>query len=349
MKRSQQHRLVSATLTALAVVLQSPLHAQAAEIDMDELRRSVELYAGVLQEGLGLNVRAGIFSPLSGSVRGLYLAEQGVVLEVMSPLASSRSTFTEFSLGAALERLSVQISSLSTGASGAVPRPDLSTLRESMAMSMRVDLARGPARELLDALARVDLSAEINAALQQAADSARTLHALAQLDDPALNALLEETVSERTRVAELAASLQTLRTQISAQTVPVTEQVLQEWRAALQAIETAVEPLHAAALTRAQSLQEQAAQARIAREQQWQQELASFESSLYALICDFSGGLRALPQDEHVTFILKGLGDDTPARREDRILVLKHADALRCLQREITILQLQQSTYTYSF
>ena len=333
----------------LAAVLAAPLQAQPADADIDALQSSVALYASVLQEGLGLNVRTGIFSPLSGSVRGLYLAQQGIVLEVMSPLANSRNSFAEFSLGAALERLSGQLSAFSSPAAGAVPRPDLSTLRESMAMSMRVDLAQGPARELLDELNRIDVSAEINAALQRSADAGRSLHGLSELDDAALNTLLEETSAQRARVNELVAVLQNLRTDISTLTQPATEARLQEWRTALQTVAATLEPLQAAVLAQAQALQEQAAQARLRREQQWLQEVSAFEATLLGLVCDYSGGLRALPGDEHLTVVMKGLGDETAERREDRIIVLRHADALRCLQREISVQQLQDSARTYSF
>jgi len=332
-----------------AAVLAAPLQAQTADADMESLHSSVALYASVLQEGLGLNVRAGIFSPLSGSVRGLYLARQGVVLEVMSPLANSRDSFTEFSLGAALERLSGQLSALGSPAAGAVPRPDLSTLRESMAMSMRVDLAQGPARDLLEEIDRIDVSAGINAALQQTFDAARSLHGLTQMDDAALNALLEETAAQRARVNELAAALQALRTDISTQAPPAAEARLQQWRTALQSLEASLDPMLAEVLSRSQVLQAQAAQARQLRQQQWLQELSAFESTLIGLVCDYSGGLRALPHNEHVTVVMKGLGDDTAERREDRILVLRQADALRCLQREITAQQLQETAQVYSF
>lgn len=334
---------------AMVAVFAVPLQAQTADGDIEALQNSVALYAGVLQEGLGLNVRAGIFSPLSGSVRGMYLAQQGVVLEVMSPLAGSRNSFTEYSLGAALERLSSQFSSLNQDSSGAVPRPDLATLRESIAMSMRVDLAQGPARELLDELARIDASAEITAALQRSADAARSLHAMTELDDAELNALLDETAVQGSRVAELASAVQSLRTELSTQTMPAAQARLQEWRASVQALSAALEPLQAAALAQAQRLQEQASQARLRKEQQWQQELAAFESTLVRLVCDYSGGLRELPPEQFVTVVMKGLGDDTSVRREDRIIVLRHSDALRCLQREISAQQLQEAALIYSF
>lgn len=334
---------------ALAALFAAPLQAQPLQADIDALQGSVALYAGVLQEGLGLNVRAGIFSPLSGSVRGLYLAQQGVVLEVMSPLANSRNSFTQFSLGAALERLSAQFSGISPTTDGAVPRPDLSQLRESMAMSMRVDLAQGPARELLEELDRVDVTGLINAALQQAADAARSLHGLAQIDDAALNALLEDAAARRALVNELMATMQRLRTEIGSQALPAGETRVQEWRTALQDLEAALMPLQADAAALAQSLEAQAAQARAAREQQWLQELAAFESRLLQLVCDYAGGLRALPPGEHVTVVMKGLGEDTVERREDRVLVLQQSDALRCLQREITVQQLQDAALVYSF
>lgn len=337
------------SVAALTAALGLPAQAQSTAAEIQTLQSSVALYAGVLQEGLGLNVRTGLFSPLSGTVRGLYLAQQGVVLEITSPLANSRNSFAQFTLGAALERLSSQLSTFSTDSAGPVPRPDLTQLRESMAMSMRVDLLQGPARELLDELDRMDASAAINTALQRAADAARSLHGLSQLDDADLNALLGELDGQRARVNEQTDVLQSLRSQISAQSVPATDVQVQEWRSALQQVSSALQPLQRSAQAQAQALQERAAQARQQREQQWLGEVAAFEATLMQLVCDYAGGLRALPAQEHVTFVLQGLGADTPARREDRILVLQQADALRCLQREITAQQLLQTAQIYSF
>lgn len=331
----------------LALAVAGAVQAQSAE-ELEALQSSVALYASVLQEGLGLNARAGIFSPTSGSVRGLYLARQGVVLEVVSPLASARNSFAQFSLGAALERLSAQFAAQSSDGT-AVPRPDLSALRETMAMSMRAELAQGAARDLLEELARVDVSAEIGAALQGAGDAARSLHALTQLDDAALNRVLEETSAQRALLSGHISALQALRAEISAQPQPVSEERAAQWRSSLQTLSAALQSLQAAAQERADALQTQAAEARAQREAQWQQELAAFESSVLQLVCDYAGGLRALPQQEHVTLVLKGLGDEAAERREDRILVLRQADALRCLQGDMTAQQLQETAQVYSF
>lgn len=331
----------------LTLALGGGLQAQSAE-QITALQESVALYASVLQEGLGLNARAGIFSPTSGTVRGLYLAQQGVVLEVMSPLASARNSFAQFSLGAALERLSAQFAA-QTGDGAAVPRPDLSALRETMAMSLRTELAQGEARELLDELARVDVSAEISAALQSAADAARSLHALTQLDADALNRVLEETSALRAQLSGHISALQALRAEVGSLAQPLSEEQVAQWRNTLQTLNAALQSLQAATQERAAQLQAQAGQARAQREAQWQQELAAFESSVLRLVCDYAGGLRALPPQEHVTLVLKGLGEESAERREDRILVLRQADALRCLQGEITAQQLQETAQVYSF
>lgn len=331
----------------LALALGGGLQAQSVE-QLASLQESVALYASVLQEGLGLNARAGLFSPTSGSVRGLYLAQQGVVLEVMSPLASARNSFAQFSLGAALERLSAQFAA-QTGTGTAVPRPDLSALRETMAMSMRVELAQGAARDLLDELARVDVSAEIGAALQSAGDAARSLHALTQFDDAALNQVLEETSAQRAQLSGHISALQALRAEIGTLAQPPSEELIAQWRTSLQTLNVALQSLQASTQERAAALQAQAGQARAQREAQWQQELTVFETTLVRLVCDYAGGLRALPPQEHVTLVLKGLGDESAQRREDRILVLRQADALRCQQGEMTAQQLQGTAQVYSF
>ena len=112
---------------------------QAQEVSLDEMQRNIEIFSGVLREGLGLNTRAGIFSPLNGSVRGTYFMKQGVVLEVISPLGNSRSSINWQSLEGSLQQLSGQISDfVSARTNGA----DLAAMRESMALSLRAEERR---------------------------------------------------------------------------------------------------------------------------------------------------------------------------------------------------------------
>lgn len=324
----------------------------AQEASLDEMQRNIEIFSGVLREGLGLNSRAGLFSPLNGSVRGSYYLEQGIVLEIGSPLANSRASFNWQTLEGSLQQLSGQISSFVNSQATRVSPPDLEAMRESMALSLRSDSARGAYAQLLESLRSTDFSAEIESALASAAESARSLHQLGQIDDARLNALMAEASEARARVNERIAALQTLRTDINAAASNDGADAAtsaEQFQATLDQIVAAAAPLREAAASRAQELQAMAEQAKREREVQWQRELLAFEENLFALVCNYAAGLRTLPDGEHLTLVLKGLGDESESRREDRIHVLSKTDMQRCLQGDQAQDQLQASARTYSF
>jgi len=327
-------------------------YSAAQEVALDEMQRNIEIFSGVLREGLGLNSRAGIFSPLNGSVRGTYFMDQGIVLEIVSPLASNRSAFNWQTLEGSLQELSGQISSFVNSQSARVNPPDLEAMRESMALSLRGETARGAYAQLLEHLRNVDISSEIESALANASESARSLHQMGQIDDARLNALMAEVSERRARVSERIAALQALRSEVSAAAsndAADTAGTEQQFQTTLDQIVAAVAPVREAAVNRAQELHAMAEQAKREREVQWQSELVVFEENLFGLVCNYAAGLRALPEGEHLTLVLKGLGDESESRREDRIHVLNKTDMQRCLQGEQSREQLRGSARTYSF
>ncbi len=327
-------------------------YGSAQELELDEMQRNIEIFSGVLREGLGLNSRAGIFSPLNGSVRGSYFLEQGIVLEIVSPLASSRSAFNWQTLEGSLQQLSGQISSFVNSQTARVNPPDLEAMRESMALSLRAETARGAYTQLLEQLRSVDFSAEIESALASASESARSLHQMGKIDDARLNALMAEVSEQRARVNERIAALQSLRAEVNAaasEADPSDASSAEQFQALLDQIVAAAAPVREAATSRAQELQAMAEQAKRERELQWQGELETFEVNLFALVCNYAAGLRTLPEGEHLTLVLKGLGEESESRREDRIHVLSKADMQRCLQGEQASLALRESARTYSF
>ena len=131
-KREAIARGFSHTALALLCAATGAVHAQ--EVALDEMQRNIEIFSGVLREGLDLNSRAGIFSPLNGSVRGTYFMKQGVVLDIISPLGNSRSSINWQSLEGSLQQLSGQISEFVSARANSA---DLASMRESMALSKR--------------------------------------------------------------------------------------------------------------------------------------------------------------------------------------------------------------------
>lgn len=353
--KSAQRRIWARPASIACMVLSGmglASYSAAQEVALDEMQRNIEIFSGVLREGLGLNSRAGIFSPLNGSVRGSYFMEQGIVLEIVSPLASSRTAFSWQTLEGSLQQLSGQISSFVNNQSARVNPPDLEAMRESMALSLRGDTARGAYAQLLEHLRNVDISSEIESALASASESARSLHQMGQIDDARLNALMAEISERRAQVNERIVALQALRGDVNAAArheAAGTSSTSEQFQAALDQIVAASAPIREAAASRAQELHALAEQAKREREVQWQRELLGFEENLFGLVCNYAAGLRNLPEGEHLTLVLKGLGDESESRREDRIHVLSRTDMQRCLQGDQAQEQLQVSARTYSF
>lgn len=329
-----------------AVIGVSSAHAQ--DADLEEMQRSIEMFSGVLREGLDLNARAGIFSPFNGSVQGDYYMRQGVVLEIVSPLASSRSAFSWQSFESKLQQLSGQISNLVN--TPRVSPPDFEAMRQTMALSLRSSGAQDAYNNFMATIRNTDFTKETEEALARASESARSLHELGKIDDARLNAIMVRVNELRNEANARVSAMTQLREEAESTQQPADINTLfqsfeQRWAETV----AAMQPLRDAALEQAAQLSAQVEQAQQEREQQWQQELQSFEQKLFVLVCDYGAALRALPSDEHLTLVLKGLGAENENRREDRIHVLDKTQLQGCLQGDQEPSALQNSALTYSF
>ncbi len=326
--------------------------AQAQSPALEEMQRNIDIFSGVLREGLDLNARAGIFSPLNGSVRGTYFREQGIVLEIISPLSNTRTSFSWQTLEDSLRQLSGQLSSFAESQMPRISPPDLDAMRDTMALSLRAESAQGMYAQVLESLRDVDVSGAVESALAQAGESARKVHQLGQVDDARLNRLMEELSTLRASLSERVQALSALRTEATA--VPqaddaATSAKVDQLRSQLEQVRDGMSGLQAQAVTLAEEWRSRAEEARSAREAQWASELASFETSLYELTCRYAAAVRELPEGEHLTLVLKGLGEEQNARYADRIHVLRKADIEQCQQGALTAAQLQERGAPYSF
>ncbi|MDP1931559.1 MAG: hypothetical protein Q8L60_08890 [Gammaproteobacteria bacterium] len=351
-KRMRSFAKVS--VCCLPVLMVFPAQAQDALVNeqYDEMQRSIGIFSGALREALGLNNRAGIFNPLSGSVSGIYLAEQGIVLDVITPLAGGRSIFGPQTSTYFFQGLSSPFSATSSTRALRIQRPDIDAMRESMAMSLRAEAFGESYRDVMESIATIDFSAELESALRTATESAVTLRGLGQIDEAEFETMMREMNQMRQRLGEQMLGLQELRNRVTTEInagEPVDDTMADQWRAALDTLRQNVEPLREQAVAKAAELREQSARSQLERQQQWQEELVAFEDNLFSTICDYGAALRALPDDEHLTIVLKGVGEDTGDRREDRIHVLQKSQMQRCLLGEITPGELQASAQSYSF
>ena len=304
------------------------------------MRQTVDLLSTTLEEGLGLNDRRGIFSPRAGDVRGRYLPTQGVVLEILTPLQNR---------GGAMDRWDTSLSQLSSQLNGliqqgAVTRPDFDAMRDQLALTMRTDEVSAYYREILQSLASQDVSI-IDRGLAAASEALQSLQAMGHLDADERRELSQSLQDLRSRFASQIQQMETLRQQVREQlseseTLP--EQSLQDaWNRARANLGQELADLRVEVAGQMAELQQAREQAEALREQQNAQAAADFQSRLFALLCDYGAGLRALPDTEVLNVILSGLGDALPSgERRDLMYIVEKESLQSCQQGRITAAQL---------
>ncbi len=104
---------------------------------------------------------------------------------------------------------------------------------------------------------------------------------------------------------------------------------------------------HAAELEKEQN--ERVAKQKEAQEQAYKQFLANFEGNIGDTLCRFGAGLRSLPDDENISFVLKDFSHDSRGKDTDRIYVFSKRKVKDCLQEKINPSQLISSADIYEF
>ena len=77
--------------------------------------------------------------------------------------------------------------------------------------------------------------------------------------------------------------------------------------------------------------------------------LAGFEERIADTLCRFGAGLRALPDDEHISFVLKGFHASEKSGKQDRIYVFTEKDIKSCVQERIDSTELLAKATVYQF
>lgn len=341
---------------ALAMVLlfsAFPANAQNLSAEqLEEMRRSIDVFSGVMRESLGFNERRGLFSPRAGDVQGHYLAGQGIVLEMIAPLQGYRSAPGMRSLNSALDELSSQLGNLMT--SGVVARPDFEAMRDSMAMSLRSDETAAFYREQMQQLSALfDMSA-IEQALASAAASAHNLGNMGEMDPDSLARMNQQLQELRAQLAQRLRETEALRREIreralQADALP-SEEVQESWQQAREQLEVQVAGLREQVAEQAQALRQRNDALEAERLAQWTQDVAELENRVFVVLCDYAAGLRVLPDDEYLTVMMTGLGTHAgDGRRPDRIHVFPKADLFACQRGELAPGDMRSRAVSYDF
>ena len=315
--------------------------------DIADLQKNIEIFSGVLTEALDLEQATGIFGMSLGGIDSTYLYGQGVVLDVRTPLSSRRNTLGLAALTSTLQEMQAGnnpfeiLSRTSTTAQTSTP------IESTVAANGAEEFYRA----MMDRISNVDYSLRINTAIQQATDYARSLRSLEKLDEIDYRAVLGDLDAIRSEMQVEIERLRQLEEELRQATSTAANNVAEsELQTSLDNVLGRLEPIRDRAVAKAGELRERS---RIAEQEyaaSWLQEVATFEANVYSAMCDYGSTLHLLPDDEHVTVILTGLGEDTgESHRSDKLHVFKKSDLMSCQNGEIDAHSLQERSRQYSY
>jgi hypothetical protein len=316
--------------------------ATSQEVVLEDLRKNISIFSGVLEDALDLQQSNNIFNTSSGNIAATYLHKQGVILEVRSPLANRRNRLSLGSFRESLLRLQSNRNPFAT-----VNRPTINQSREALALTLRQDQVGEYYREMMEKIAEVDYSAVVNSAIQQASEAASSLRSLGDIDEDRYNAMRDEIAELKQSLSDQMDKLGDIEAGVRNQTSDTDNS---GFDAMMLELTAKTEELRDQAVAKANELKQRNELAQQQYAEGWQLEVEQFETNLYAAMCDYGATLRELPETENVSVILEGLGPETDSnRRTDRIHVFSMSDLMQCQASEIDVTTLRNRATQYSY
>ena len=303
------------------------------------LKRNADAFAGILAQALELEAVAGPFGLASERIDSVYLAGHGLVFEVRSSLATTRS------------RLNMAILNSSVIALRQGDNP-FAMLARAARKQVGDDLLqteideRHPRFELLLRASEIDVSEVVDSAIVQAGEYARILRDTDGVDSDAIErlrgnieALRRENLAGADRLRELTEELR----------LGAAEQG-GRLEFALGELAAEMELLRSRAETLAEDLRQRSESAQAERAERWREDVTALEQRLALAMCDYGASLRELPAEESVTVILAGLGDESNGGgRADVVRTFSKADLLQCAGGGIDPVTLGERSGRYSY
>ena len=342
---------------AYAIAMVSTASAIAQDPRIEGLQRNIDIFSGVLEEALDFEEAKGLFGLSLGGIESTYLLGQGVVLEVRTPLANSRNRLSLASLSSAMQTLQVRgnpFESIALSQSQSGTQAQFSLAQASPVMALRNQPLEPTSfyAQMMERVTNVDYSLAVNNAIQQAAESARSLRSFDSIDESDYEELRTVIEGLRVEMRERMQGLREIEEQIRGSAAQsITDSSLEkELRLKLETVMAQIESLREQAVAKAAELRLRSDQAEQVYTRQWQQDVVVFENKLYQAMCDYGSTLRELPGDERVSIILTGLGDQrVDQRRTDKIHVFNKADLHECQSGGISVATLRERSNHYSY
>ncbi|WJG08628.1 hypothetical protein [Aliiglaciecola sp. LCG003] len=98
-----------------------------------------------------------------------------------------------------------------------------------------------------------------------------------------------------------------------------------------------------------QEHKQKAAEKLAARKQQYAAFIGKFEDNVSSTLCKYGTGIKALPESEHVSFVLNNMGMPERGGQQDKIYVFKNKDIQSCVRDKLSPKELIQKAESYIF
>jgi len=339
---------ITPVIVFISLCLLANTASQAQDIDLADLQGNIEIFTGVLEDALELNQNSGLFGMSLGGLSATYLYRQGVMIEVRSPLANQRSRLRLASLNSAMQSMQTGTNPFERMVRRASPPLVLPSERTNENADSFYEL-------MMERITKIDYSLAVSNFIQQASDSARSLRALGNIDEPAYEELRAELDIMRERLQENIGRLSQFEEELrrESENLGTSESVITESEVSLRLddLVARLEPLREQAMSKAEQLKRQTELAEQRYVERWHEDVSEFEESLYIAMCNYGATLRELPNDESISIILKGLGEDdaNSNRQPDQVHVLSKIDVQECQNGAIDVAELRERSTQYSY
>ena len=328
----------------------SATRAQAQEVDLLEMRRELDAFATTLEEELGFRDGAALFGLNRGTVNSVYLLDQGILLEIRTPLANARNRVQLSSLQSAMRSLQIE-------------NPFEEFLQQNSSSELIfTDNSRTNSfyQSLLDRIGTIDSALTFSRANQKASDSARFLRELGSISEVDYEQLRTELQDLKVRMDGSVVALTNLEENMQAWFLSEDDNLIQSvegltkfepnFNERLNEIVDKMESLKDLAIDNAQQLTARAELAEESYLQAWQDDVLEFELSLFENICNSRSLSQLLPTGEKLTFLLKGIGEETVnvGTNSDKMHVLNKSDLTNCYNDRINADELIERSHKYN-
>ncbi len=334
-----------------SLLIALPAYAQSEQEEIGALKEDIDLFAEVLEEALDLDEGSGLFGLSLGGIDPVYIRGQGLVVEVRSQLSTRRNRLNLAALNSTMQSLRTGTNPFDAfrqrnGNSVAAASSDTPVVvRFAEEANTQADSFYD---DMMQRVANVDYSLVINTAIQQAANSIRSLRSLGDVGETEYQQMLDELNALRSRLTDSLTAVREVESEAQ-NTTAATDAEETDLSTRMNELLAGLEPLRDEALAKARDLQQRMEQAEADYSRQWREDIFAFEVQLYEALCDFSAPLRHLPDQETLAFVLQGLGEETDSQSTDKVHIVPLVEIRRCQQAQITAQQLQTLATTYSY